>query len=91
MKRRSFVKNSALSLGAIPLIHNPFQKMENTAKEKSFKMKFAPHLGMFRHHAGSDPIDQLKFMADQGFSAFEDNGMSGRDVSGSRKNGKNDG
>jgi len=29
---------------------------------------------MFRHHAGNDPIDQLNFMADQGFTAFEDNG-----------------
>jgi hydroxypyruvate isomerase len=35
---------------------------------------------MFKHHAGEDPIDQLKFMADQGFTAFEDNGMPGREV-----------
>ena len=33
---------------------------------------------MFEHHAGSDPIDQIKFMADQGFTAMEDNGMLGR-------------
>jgi hydroxypyruvate isomerase len=33
---------------------------------------------MFRAHAGDDPIDQLKFMADQGFTALEDNGMRGR-------------
>lgn len=50
---------------------------KNPAK---FKMKFAPHLGMFKHHAGDDPIDQLNFMADQGFSAFEDNGMKGREL-----------
>ncbi len=43
-------------------------------------MKFAPHLGMFRHLAGDDPLDQLRFMADQGFQAFEDNGMGGRPV-----------
>lgn len=48
--------------------------------EPAFKLKFAPHLGMFSHHAGKDPIDQLNFMADQGFSAFEDNGMKGREV-----------
>lgn len=35
---------------------------------------------MFRHHAGEDPIAQLEFMADQGFKAFEDNGMAGRPV-----------
>jgi hydroxypyruvate isomerase len=38
-------------------------------------MKYAPHFGMFRHSAGNDPIDQLKFAADQGFHAWEDNGM----------------
>ena len=27
-------------------------------------------LGMFRHHAGKDPIDQLNFMADQGFTGL---------------------
>ena len=48
--------------------------------EGGFKLKYAPHLGMFKNHAGDDPIDQLKFMADQGFTAFEDNGMKGRDV-----------
>lgn len=43
-------------------------------------MNFAPHLGMFRHHAGDDPLDQLSFMADQGFRAFEDNDMKKRPV-----------
>ena len=40
-----------------------------------FKLKYAPNLGMFRAHAGNDPIDNLKFMADEGFSAMFDNGM----------------
>jgi hydroxypyruvate isomerase len=47
---------------------------------REFKLKYAPHFGMFRHHAGEDLIDQLKFMADQGFRALEDNGMKGRSV-----------
>lgn len=33
---------------------------------------------MFKHHAGEDLIDQIKFMADQGFTAFEDNEMRSR-------------
>jgi len=33
---------------------------------------------MFRHHAGNDLLDQLQFMADEGFTALEDNGMRGR-------------
>lgn len=46
----------------------------------AFNLKYAPHLGMFKEHAGEDPIDQLNFMADQGFKAFEDNGMKGRTI-----------
>ena len=36
---------------------------------------------MFTNSAGKDPIDQLSFMADQGFMAFEDNRMKGRSIS----------
>jgi hydroxypyruvate isomerase len=50
------------------------------AGRKGFKLKYAPHFGMFKHHAGEDLVDQLKFAADQGFSAWEDNGMKGRSV-----------
>jgi hydroxypyruvate isomerase len=35
---------------------------------------------MFKHHAGADLIDQIKFMSDQGFRAMEDNGMKRRPV-----------
>src|SRR6185369_4880769 len=46
----------------------------------AFKLKYAPHFGMFQQHAGADFVDQLKFAADEGFTAFEDNGMMGRDA-----------
>ena len=46
----------------------------------SFHLKYAPHIGMFANHAGEDPVAQLEFMADQGFRAFEDNGMRNRPV-----------
>jgi hydroxypyruvate isomerase len=45
-----------------------------------FKLKYAPHFGMFRHHAGEDLLDQVQFMADAGFTAMEDNGMKGRET-----------
>ncbi len=45
-----------------------------------FKLKYAPHFGMFQNHAGDDPINQLKFAADHGFTAWEDNGMNGKPV-----------
>lgn len=35
---------------------------------------------MFRESAGDDPLAQLHFMADEGFTAFEDNGMAERPV-----------
>ena len=53
-----------------------------------FRMNFAPHLGMFRGHAGEDPLDQLAFMADLGFRAFEDNGMKQRPVALQEKMGQ---
>lgn len=48
------------------------------ARKARFSMAFAPHFGMFADLAGDDPIDQLEFAADQGFTAWEDNGMRGR-------------
>ncbi len=53
---------------------------ETKPMEHKFNLKYAPHLGMFKASAGENPIDQLNFMADQGFTAFEDNGMKGRTI-----------
>ena len=78
MNRRNFVRNSLLAGAALGATKTTFGK--SSAPHAKFNMKYAPHLGMFKNSAGEDPIDQLKFMADQGFTAFEDNGMKGRDV-----------
>ena len=45
-----------------------------------FKMKYAARLGRFTHLAGDDAIDQIKFMAEQGFAGFEDSRMQDRPV-----------
>ncbi len=45
-----------------------------------FRLAYAPHFGMFRAHSGDDPVAQLEFMAAEGFTALEDNGMKGRSV-----------
>ena len=50
------------------------------APRRRFSLNYAPHFGMFRHSAGDDLVDQLQFMADQGFTALEDNGMGARSV-----------
>lgn len=70
---------SALGLGAIGL-GIAAEKSSVLPLKTDFKLKYAPHLGMFKNHAGDDPIDQLNFMADQGFTAFEDNGIKGRSI-----------
>ncbi len=82
MKRRSFIQKTALSAGALSVGAPLAQaKMPNaTPAAHKFNLKYAPHLGMFKQHVGDDPIDQINFMADQGFTAFEDNGMMKRDV-----------
>lgn len=58
-------------------------------------MKFAPHIGlsssedvMFPHHAARDPIDQIKFIADQGFAGIEDNFLKLRPIDVQEKIGK---
>lgn len=57
------------------------QKPEKKQPEpkRSFKLKYAPHFNMFRHLAGPALADQLRFAADQGFTAWEDNGMPRRE------------
>ena len=84
MKRRNFLRNSLIGTAALasgPASVTAGEIISETPAGTSFKLKYAPHDGMFRHSAGDDILDQLRFMADQGFAAFEDNGMSGRDTS----------
>jgi hydroxypyruvate isomerase len=90
MKRRTFVKSSLVTSAALAggVTALNASASPDQAGERKFKLKYAPHLGMFRRHAGDDPIDQLRFMADQGFRAFEDNGMKGRDVELQKKMGQ---
>jgi hydroxypyruvate isomerase len=84
INRRDFMVGAAISAASLPLaaIINPEDGIAQTKeRKKGFKLHYAPHFGMFKHHAGDDLIDQLKFMADEGFTAMEDNGMMGREIS----------
>lgn len=95
MKRRNFIQNtlaaSAAVLGGSPVFAAEINKSTPTphALQTSnfelqtttpFKLKYAPHDGMFKNSAGDNFLDQIRFMADQGFTAIEDNGMSGRET-----------
>lgn len=59
----------------------------STPQDKAFSLAFAPHIGMFKHSAGEDVIDQLTFMKEQGFTAFEDNNLKRRDIELQKKMG----
>lgn len=76
MQRRTFLQKTTLAAGAAALA-TPARTTTPTAKY-AFKMKYAPHFGMFENTAGKDLVDQLKYMHDVGFTALEDNGMPGR-------------
>lgn len=91
MQRRNFISSTlAGGIGLAGLSGSlGLQAAETVSQEPvPFKLKYAPHFGMFKNSAGEDLIDQIKFMADQGFTAFEDNGMMGRDVATQEKIGK---
>ncbi|MEP0263291.1 TIM barrel protein [Dokdonia sp.] len=90
MKRRKFIQKGALtgsflSLGGLSL-HGMATTVDNAAFAKAdivkhnFNLNYAPHIGMFKEHAGDDPVAQLEFMAAQGFTAFEDNEMRNRPI-----------
>jgi len=84
MKRRDFLRGTATAAAAASIV--PVMGMSDASPasipqdKTKFNLKYAPHFGMFKNLAGEDPLDQLQFISDEGFSAFEDNGMKGQDV-----------
>lgn len=79
MNRRNFTQSALIAGIGVAAAPSLFAQT-GTAAPHQFNLNYAPHLGMFKHSAGDDPIDQLNFMADQGFTAFEDNNMNTRPV-----------
>lgn len=86
MNRRHFTKTlgSSLLLSTLPSLG----KSKATLADNSFTLKYAPHFGMFKHHAGENLIDQLTFMHEMGFRALEDNDMMGRPIEMQQKIGE---
>jgi len=80
MKRRNFIQTGLAAAAATFTVSNAFSREERAMAGKPFKLNYAPHEGMFKNHGGNDFIDQIKFMADQGFRGIEDNGLLGRPV-----------
>lgn len=87
MNRRRFIQRGGAAavtglIGGTAFASNPGILETGSVRTTSdpFNLNYAPHLGMFRNLAGNDPLDQLRFMADRGFRALEDNGMKGRSL-----------
>ena len=72
MKRREFFPTVLAGAAALA---GAAKGQSNAPK---FKLKYGPHAGMFKESAGEDILDQIKFSADQGFTAWEDNGAMRR-------------
>ena len=79
MNRREFITTGGVVGAAVGLGVTSTKAQEKKNNNARFRMKYAPHFGMFKNNA-KDEIDQVKFAADQGFTAWEDNGMMGRSV-----------
>jgi len=82
MDRRNFFKTAAATAAGFSLADFTQRTHANLQSQKSGKAKFhlnyAPHFGQFKEMAGEDLLDQLRFIADEGFTALEDNGMMSR-------------
>lgn len=93
MDRRAFLQNTTAAAAALgltssssgawgPAAQAPTQPSAGQGPpapgRRKFTLRYAPHFGMFEQSAGKDLVAQLEFMADQGFTALEDNGMMGR-------------
>lgn len=68
-------RRGLMASAAAVAVSTAVSKVRAAGQPGKFKLKYAPSLGMFREHAGKDPIDNIKFMSDQGFRAMFDNGL----------------
>lgn len=65
------------------------------SNKRGHQLNYAPHIGLnapddglFVAHAGKDPLDQIKFIADQGFAGIEDNFLKLRPIDVQEKIGR---
>lgn len=80
MHRREFIAAGVAGGTAAMLGRQSAGSQAHKSNRPEFRMKYARHFGMFKNSSGNDPVDQLNFAADQGFSAREDNGMMRKPV-----------
>ena len=77
MNRRQFLTSTGTFVGTAVSERGLLIAGEGS---KPFALNYAPHFGMFRNSAPGGLLDELRFAHDQGFGAWEDNGMMARPV-----------
>lgn len=81
MNRRKFMAMGlAAGATAVSATVSKADQSDKKPKNGKFKLNYAPMASTFKEHVGKDPIEAIKFSADQGFTAFFDNGLMGRPV-----------
>jgi hydroxypyruvate isomerase len=83
LDRREFLQIG--SVGALSLAAGAGSERRNGSR---FGRNYAPHLGLFRHHAGLDPLAQIRFVADEGFRSLEDTGLRAKPIALQRQIGR---
>jgi hydroxypyruvate isomerase len=81
VKRRDFITRAGLAVATLavaPPIGADQAGAPSPQKAGRFKLKYAPGLGQFKALAGGDLAAQIRFIADQGFTAMFDNGIMNR-------------
>jgi len=77
--RRRTVLGAGLASTALPFLSHAETsggvQEDGASPGEPFRLKYAPHLGMFKNHAGGDVVAQLEFIAAEGFRAVEENQM----------------
>jgi hydroxypyruvate isomerase len=78
--RRAFLQSVFLLGGALATarLGAAAAVFTDVVAARKFKLNYAPHFGMFGTHAGKELVPQLEFMAQEGFTALEDNVLRDR-------------
>jgi len=86
--RRHFLNNFSLGTSSLMIPNLAKEFISPNKSSYKFNLKYAPHFGMFKNSAGDNLIDQLNYVADQGFTAFEDNNLKKRTIDNQSKMSK---
>ncbi len=80
MDRRDFLRKGAATAAAIAAggAGAGAASPKTLPAAAKFKLRYAPSIGQFKVHAGDDPLAQVRFASDEGFTAMFDNGLMGR-------------